>query len=148
MLEVCGILIQSKANFFTCKSSERHYDIGAKSGLNPSSVSCATLIKLLHSVLLQGIFLTHGSNLDLPHCWRILYHLSHQGSHVYALLATKGQGHLSLGQSQFVGNLVCLCFVHIAQPRLYTMWSLHSTCNPIVSILMRLNLTPFASLCF
>ena len=30
--------------------------------------------------LLQGIFLTQGSNLSLPHCWWILYCLSHQGS--------------------------------------------------------------------
>ena len=27
--------------------------------------------------LLQGIFLTQGSNLGLPHCRQILYHLSH-----------------------------------------------------------------------
>ena len=30
--------------------------------------------------LLQGIFPTQGSNLGFPHCRRILYHLSHQGS--------------------------------------------------------------------
>ena len=30
--------------------------------------------------LLQGIFPTQGSNLGLPHCRLILYHLSHQGS--------------------------------------------------------------------
>ena len=30
--------------------------------------------------LLQGIFLTHGSNSGLPHCRRILYQLSHKGS--------------------------------------------------------------------
>ena len=30
--------------------------------------------------LLQGIFLTQGSNPGLLHCRRILYHLSHQGS--------------------------------------------------------------------
>ena len=30
--------------------------------------------------LLQGIFPTQGSNLGLPHCRRILYCLSHQGS--------------------------------------------------------------------
>ena len=30
--------------------------------------------------LLQRIFLTHGSNPDLPPCRQILYHLSHQGS--------------------------------------------------------------------
>ena len=30
--------------------------------------------------LLQGIFPTQGLNLGLPHCWKILYQLSHQGS--------------------------------------------------------------------
>ena len=30
--------------------------------------------------LLQGIFLTQGSNPGLPHCRKILYQLSHQGS--------------------------------------------------------------------
>ena len=30
--------------------------------------------------LLQGIFLTHGSNPGLLHCRQILYHLNHQGS--------------------------------------------------------------------
>ena len=30
--------------------------------------------------LFQGIFPNHGSNLGLPHCGQILYHLGHQGS--------------------------------------------------------------------
>ena len=30
--------------------------------------------------LLQGIFLTQGSNMGLRHCRQILYHLSHEGS--------------------------------------------------------------------
>ena len=30
--------------------------------------------------LLQGIFLTQGSNPGLPHCRCVLYHLSHQGN--------------------------------------------------------------------
>ena len=30
--------------------------------------------------LLQGTFLSQGSNQGLPHCKWILYHLSHQGS--------------------------------------------------------------------
>ena len=30
--------------------------------------------------LLQGILLTQGSNLGLPYCRQILYHLSHQGN--------------------------------------------------------------------
>ena len=32
--------------------------------------------------LLQGIFLTQGSNPGLPHCRRILYYLGHQGSQI------------------------------------------------------------------
>ena len=32
--------------------------------------------------LFQGIFLTQGSNPSLLHCRQILYHLSHQGSHL------------------------------------------------------------------
>ena len=32
--------------------------------------------------LLQGIFLTQGSNLGLLHYRQILYHLSHQGSSI------------------------------------------------------------------
>ena len=32
--------------------------------------------------LLQGIFLTQGSNLGLSHCRQILYYLSHQGRHM------------------------------------------------------------------
>ena len=35
------------------------------------------------SCLLQGIFPTQGSNSGLPHCRRILYQLSHQGSPIY-----------------------------------------------------------------
>ena len=38
--------------------------------------------------LLQEIFPTQGSNLDLPHCTQILYHLSHQGSPRYSLTYT------------------------------------------------------------
>jgi len=30
--------------------------------------------------LLEGIFLTQGSNPSLPHCRKILYQLGHQGS--------------------------------------------------------------------
>ena len=33
--------------------------------------------------LLQGLFPTQGSNPGLPLCRWILYHLSHQGSHIY-----------------------------------------------------------------
>ena len=36
--------------------------------------------RILKWVVLQGIFLTQGSNPDLLHCRQILYRLSHQGS--------------------------------------------------------------------
>ena len=39
--------------------------------------------------LLQGIFLTQGSNLVLLHCRQILYYLSHQGN-IYKYLLDKG----------------------------------------------------------
>ena len=48
-----------------------------------SSVHGITQAKILEWVayfLLQGIFLTQGSNLGLSHCRQILYCLSHQGS--------------------------------------------------------------------
>ena len=48
-------------------SSVRGDSLGKNTG-----VGCHTL--------LQGIFPTKGSNLDLPHCRWILYRLSHQGS--------------------------------------------------------------------
>ena len=45
--------------------------------------------------LLQGIFPTQGSNLGLPHCRQILYHLSHQGS-------TGNTGQSSYGSTKFL----------------------------------------------
>ena len=38
--------------------------------------------------LLQGIFPTWGLNPGLPHCRRVLYHLSHCGSPIVGLMAT------------------------------------------------------------
>ena len=38
--------------------------------------------------LLQGIFPSQGWNPGLPHCRRILYHLSHQGSPPWGLRET------------------------------------------------------------
>ena len=46
--------------------------------------------------LLQGIFPTQGSNSGLPHCRRILYHLSHQGSpRILEWVASPSPGDLS-----------------------------------------------------
>ena len=38
--------------------------------------------------LLQGIFLTQGSNLGLPHCRQTFYHLSHQGDTTFSYCCT------------------------------------------------------------
>ena len=39
--------------------------------------------------LLQGIFPTQGPNAGLPHCRRILYHVSHQGSPYPTIASSK-----------------------------------------------------------
>jgi len=50
----------------------------------PGSSVCgilqARILRWVSHCLLQGIFLTQGSNPGLLHCRQILYHLSHQGS--------------------------------------------------------------------
>ena len=51
------------------------------------------------SSLLQGVFLTQGSNPCLPHCQEILYQLSHQGSP-----RITGVGRLSLLQWIFLNQ--------------------------------------------
>jgi len=40
----------------------------------------ARILKWVSLSLLQGIFTTQGSNPGLPHCRKILYQLSHEGS--------------------------------------------------------------------
>ena len=42
-----------------------------------------------YHALLQGILSTQGSNPGLPHCKRILYHLSHKGSLIFYLYLSK-----------------------------------------------------------
>ena len=52
--------------------------------------------------LLQGIFLTQGSNPGIQHCRQFLYQLSHQESHVYLghmLNSMQGKGTLTLSAS-------------------------------------------------
>ena len=48
-------------------------------------LSCqARILEWGYHFLLQGIFLTQGLNPDLPHCRRILYHLSYCGHKIQA----------------------------------------------------------------
>ena len=59
-------------------------------GLQPARLLCPwdSLSKdtgVGYHFLLQGIFPTQGLNPGLPHCRRILYHLSHEGSFAQAL---------------------------------------------------------------
>ena len=47
----------------------------------PWTVACTRILHPWDFLLLQGIFLTQGSNLGLPHCRQTLYLLNHQRSH-------------------------------------------------------------------
>ena len=48
-------------------------------GSSVHGMSQARILEWVAIPLLQGIFLTQGSNSGLLHCRRTLYHLSHQG---------------------------------------------------------------------
>ena len=49
-------------------------------GSSVHGISQARILEWVVISFSRGIFLTQGSNLDLPHYRQILYHLSHQGS--------------------------------------------------------------------
>ena len=77
--------------------------------------------------LLQGIFPTQESNQGLPHCRRILYQLSYQGSHSSFLLAiyfTHDSVYMSFLLSQLLTLrfiLPPLCsYIHSLYPRLFS----------------------------
>ena len=57
-----------------CSPPISFIDGGSPGSYTRVGVSCHAFI--------QGIFPTQGSNPGLPHCTWVLYHLSHQGSHV------------------------------------------------------------------
>ena len=59
------------------------YQIPPSMGFSNTGVGC--------HFLLQGIFLTQGSNLGLPHCRQMLYCLSHQGSPIISINGGKSQ---------------------------------------------------------
>ena len=54
-------------------------------GSSVPGISQARILECVAIVLLQGIFPTEGSNLGLPHCRQILYHLSQQGSAISSI---------------------------------------------------------------
>ena len=67
----------------------------------PWTVACQALLSMGFSrqeywmgshALLQGIFPTQGSNLGIPHCRQILYHLRHQGRCSHAVQRGGGGG--------------------------------------------------------
>ena len=69
---VSSIIVESHS----VVSDSAHQDCSPWNSLDKNSgVSCYSL--------LQGIFLTQGSNLGLLNCRQILYYLSHQGNHNY-----------------------------------------------------------------
>ena len=66
-----------------CSESESHSVVSDSlwtCGLYSPWNSPGQILEWVAVPLLQGIFPTHRSNPGLPHCWQILYQLSHQGS--------------------------------------------------------------------
>ena len=53
----------------------------------------ARILEWVALSLLQGIFLTQGRTPGLPHCRRILYQLSHQGSPLLGILLSQMEYH-------------------------------------------------------
>ena len=71
--------------------------------------------------LLQGIFLTQGSNLGLPHCrqilprWRqILYCLSHQGSPIFFFVFKHCDGYRAV--YDILKFFIKLCHIQLCTP--------------------------------
>ena len=52
---------------------------------SPSGFSVHGILQARIHLILQGIFLTQGSNPGFSHCRQIFYHLSHQGSPKFTL---------------------------------------------------------------
>ena len=69
-------------------------------------------------LLLQGIFPTQGSNLGLPHCKQILYHLSHQGSPTSMYSWSNLLFTFKLGGGDPRKNLRYFCFILV-----YMSWT-------------------------
>ena len=74
-------------------------------------ISQARILEWVANFLLQGIFLSQGSNLGLLHCRQLLYHLSHQErflkgeqSSVFQELKCSQDAGLSVGLLQWLGR--------------------------------------------
>ena len=100
------ILISTKQSM--CKSCSVVSDSLQPHGLQPARFLCpwnspgkSTGVGS-HSFL-QGIFLTQGSNLGLPHCRQILFHLSHQGSPMLHTKQSKQSKTISTLKVEFKG---------------------------------------------
>ena len=72
--------------------------------------------------LLQGIFLTQGSNPGLLHCRQILYHLSHQGRPRHSRTRVKTSQHLWRVSGE-LGTVLPTLFHNPAQEVLFVFFS-------------------------
>ena len=80
----------------------------------PWTVACTRILHPWDFLLLQGIFLTQGSNLGLPHCRQTLYLLNHQRSHK------------SLTQKVVVKNKQTHCWLSSGQSSIHPHLAQHS----------------------
>jgi len=81
--------------------------------------------------LLQGIFPTHGSNPDLPHCRQILYQLSHRGSPrilewvVYAFSSRSSRPKNRTRVSRIADRFFTKWAMHTNAPQTIRLWFGH-----------------------
>ena len=90
--------------------------------------------------LLQGIFPTQGLNPGLPHCKRILYHLSHQGSHLLIKLCNLNSKALWI----FISSCFCLRGLSVGSLLQFYKWTIVSV-FPLLQVC--LSIYSLSSLC-
>ena len=88
-------------------NSLRPHELQPARLLHPWDSSCKNTGVSCHT-LLQGVFPTQGSNPGLPHCWQILFHLSHQGNPKmsYLFLKLKKKEVIKRNQRRFAGTVM------------------------------------------
>ena len=108
---------------------------GVQTHIGPQNLCSLTLDSSVHGIsqarvlewvgshsLLQEIFPTQGSNLDLLHCRQILYHLSCRGSPDFILLGFK---HLGVWKSALLQSLPPSLFPPVFTSPTPLLWSVH-----------------------
>ena len=96
-----------------------------------SSVHGILWARILESAAIpfsKGIFQAQGLNLSLPHCRQILYHLSHQETHMYTICRLSDDGHSDRCEVVLPCSLICICLLILDVGHCFTC--LLAICRP------------------